>query len=261
MVVFFDIDGTLVAAQTQIIPPSAKPAISLLRQKGHLPELNTGRPRGHVDPRLPELDFAGMVCSCGMEVYLEGKPLLQARLPQGLCEKVRSMSRLCRMQVLYEMPDKMLVDGEFSTCPECQAETRRMIARGTPPVVQYDDEPNPEFIKLGAFDGPGCDKKRFLSFMEEYFECIVRSDTFVECVAKGYSKATGMDVLLRHLGLTRKDAVAIGDSMNDLSMFAAAGTTIAMGSCKEGLKPYASYITDTVLNDGIWKALKHYNLI
>ena len=52
MVVFFDIDGTVMDYETQIIPESAVEAIRLLKKNGHLPIVNTGRPIGHVDPRV-----------------------------------------------------------------------------------------------------------------------------------------------------------------------------------------------------------------
>ena len=42
MVVFFDIDGTVVDYETQIIPESAAEAIRLLKKNGHLPIVNTG---------------------------------------------------------------------------------------------------------------------------------------------------------------------------------------------------------------------------
>ena len=44
MVVFFDIDGTVVDNDTQIIPDSTVEAIRLLRENGHLSVVNTGRP-------------------------------------------------------------------------------------------------------------------------------------------------------------------------------------------------------------------------
>lgn len=261
MVVFFDFDGTIVDQETQIIPPSTADAIHALRVNGHLPVLNTGRPSGHVDPRALALDFAGMVCSCGMEVFLEGKTLLQVQPSPQVCRKVRRLTRECGMQVLYEAADRLLLDGQYSTCRPCLEEIAMMRGKGVPPIVECDDVADPLFIKLVSHDAPGCDKERYLREMAEDFEVIIRGETFVEYVGKGYSKATGMDLLLKHLGLTRQDSFAIGDSPNDLTMFAAAGTTIAMGGCSDELRPHASYVTDTVLGDGIAKALKHYGLI
>ena len=44
MVIFFDIDGTLVDEKTQILPQSACDAIHALVARGHIPVVNTGRP-------------------------------------------------------------------------------------------------------------------------------------------------------------------------------------------------------------------------
>ena len=63
MVVFFDIDGTIVDNETQIIPESTVEAIRLLRRNGHIPVVNTGRPFGQMDPRILELGFDGWVCA------------------------------------------------------------------------------------------------------------------------------------------------------------------------------------------------------
>ena len=83
----------------------------------------------------------------------------------------------------------------------------------------------------------------------------------IELVMKGCSKAGGMEALLHHLGVEKNDSMAIGDSTNDLPMFAVAGHTVCLGGGMEELKAEAEYITDTVMNDGIEKALLHFGLI
>ena len=83
----------------------------------------------------------------------------------------------------------------------------------------------------------------------------------LEIVLKGHSKAGGMEKLLQHLGISKKDSMAIGDSTNDLPMFGVAGHRVCMGNGMEELKQQAEYITDTVLNDGIEKALQYFGLI
>ena len=70
MVVFFDIDGTVVDDDTQIIPESAVRAVERLRENGHLAVVNTGRPYSHIDPRVRQMAFGGWICGCGMEIRL-----------------------------------------------------------------------------------------------------------------------------------------------------------------------------------------------
>ncbi len=83
----------------------------------------------------------------------------------------------------------------------------------------------------------------------------------IELILKGCSKAGGMERILRELGAAREDTLAIGDSTNDLPMFQFAGHTACMGGGMAELKAQSEFITDTVLNDGIEKALQHYGLI
>ena len=70
-----------------------------------------------------------------------------------------------------------------------------------------------------------------------------------------------MERFLSKLHVPREEIFAIGDSENDLPMFAMAGTTICLGDGVESVKAAADYVTDPVLGDGVFNALRHYGLI
>jgi len=55
--------------------------------------------------------------------------------------------------------------------------------------------------------------------------------------------------------------MAIGDGENDLDMMEFAGISVAMGNAVPSVKAAADYVTDDVDHDGIYNALKHFNLI
>ena len=65
----------------------------------------------------------------------------------------------------------------------------------------------------------------------------------------------------RQLQLDDDEIYAFGDSSNDLDMIKAAGHGVIMGHHDPVLEPYVEYITDTVENDGLYKAMEHYGLI
>ena len=260
MVIFFDLDGTIVDDATQIIPDSAVRAVEELGRRGHLAVVNTGRPYGHIDPRIRRMAFAGWICGCGMEILLDGKWLYRVAPSPSVCQSTVDAVRSCGMQVLYEDTDRMYRDSRYSDAPRPMRQAQRLRDRGVP-VEEISDLPAPKFIKFITHDAPGCDRAGFLARTAADFTPIDRGRGMIEYVLRGCSKAEGMHILLRHLGLGREDALAIGDSTNDLPMFEAAGHTVCMGSGMEELKSSAEYITAGVLEDGIEKALQHYGLI
>ena len=59
-------------------------------------------------------------------------------------------------------------------------------------------------------------------------EIIDRGNGFYECVPRGHSKATAIDQVLKHCGISLEDAYVFGDSSNDLSMFRYASNCVLM---------------------------------
>ena len=62
-------------------------------------------------------------------------------------------------------------------------------------------------------------------------------------------------------GFDRSQVMAFGDGENDIAMIKFAGIGVAMGNASDDVKAAADYVTDTVDNGGIEKALKHFGLI
>ena len=67
--------------------------------------------------------------------------------------------------------------------------------------------------------------------------------------------------MCRHFGIDVTDTMAIGDGGNDIPMLRHAGIGVAMGNANETVKAEADYVTDTVDQDGIAKALQHFGLV
>ena len=55
--------------------------------------------------------------------------------------------------------------------------------------------------------------------------------------------------------------MAFGDGGNDISMLRHAGIGVAMGNAKEDVQAAANYVTNSVDEDGIANALKHFGII
>ena len=260
MVVFFDIDGTVVDYETQIIPESVVEAIRLLKKNGNIPVVITGRPIGHVDPRVQKLDFSGWICSCGMELILDGEMIYQDYPSPEVCEKILEHSHRCRMAIQTEGHDSLLFDADMPYLPTALREAERLGQQGLR-VEPLQNSKDRNFIKFVTYDTPGCLREEFIAAVAPYFESTIRAHTMIEFIKKGHSKAEGMERFLSKLHMPKEEILAIGDSENDLPMFAMAGTTICLGDGVELVKQQADYVTDPVLGDGVFNGLRHFGLI
>ena len=260
MVVFFDIDGTVMDYETQVIPQSAVDAIRLLKANGHLPVVNTGRPIGHVDPRVREMDFSGWICACGMELVLDGDMIYKDYPSQEECRKILELSHDCRMAIQTEGVDSLLFDAELTYNHLALREAERLGKQGVR-VEPFQSSKDCRFVKFVTYDTPGCRREEFLEGIAPYYTAIIRKGSLIEYIKNGHSKAEGMERFLKTLRVPKEEIFAIGDSENDLAMFEVAGTKICMGDGMDMLKAAADYITDSVLEDGIFNALRHFGLI
>ncbi|MFD9430684.1 HAD family hydrolase [Streptomyces sp. NPDC060002] len=73
----------------------------------------------------------------------------------------------------------------------------------------------------------------------------------VELLPLGLSKATGLSLAARRLGLKAADTIAFGDMPNDIPMFAWASRSVAMANAHEELKAVADEVTTSNDDDGI----------
>lgn len=67
--------------------------------------------------------------------------------------------------------------------------------------------------------------------------------------------------MLEYFKIPLKECMAFGDGGNDIAMLQHAGIGVAMGNADDDVKQYADYVTDSVDEDGIFKALKFHNII
>lgn len=261
MVVFFDVDGTIIDNKTQIIPTSTVRAVEKLRERGHIPVINTGRPYTHIDPRVRAIPFTGWICACGSEIWLNQVRIFWAVPDPETCRLTIASVRQCGMQAVYEADNGLVLsDGDYSRHPLCQKKINIMKDRGFP-IRDISTMAEPHFIKFMCYEWPGCDREAFAHSMEGRFDGVDRGRGRLELIYHGCDKARGMQILMEHLGLPMKDSLAIGDSTNDLPMFRMAGHTACMGNGMDELKQVSEYITASVLDDGIERALRHFGLI
>lgn len=258
MIIFFDIDGTLIGGGSQLMSESTKKAIRIARENGHICMINTGRTRKLVGPEITEqVEFDGYLFGCGTMAVYRNQVLMHHRLPMELSRRI--LDGLERYEI-----DAIMEGAEDNYCKEPEemhTEVFRKYISHYKEAFEWDFYAGIElapgrFDKFFAYvDDPG-KMEAFRAEFEEELDFIDRENGYYEVVPKGYSKATAIRFMADALRIPLEDTVAIGDSNNDLPMLEFANTCIAMGNSSKAVLEMADYVTTDVMEDGIWNALK-----
>ncbi|TJY39810.1 HAD family phosphatase [Cohnella pontilimi] len=90
---------------------------------------------------------------------------------------------------------------------------------------------------------------------------ITNSSPFnIEINPAGVSKAAAIEEVCRMIGCDISEAVAVGDSLNDIAAIRACGLGVAMGNAQEEVKTAADVVTGTNLEDGVAHMIRQYVL-
>lgn len=262
--IFFDVDGTIVTDNNsiRIIPESTLDALHLLRENDNLCFINSGRAMSEMDETILELEMDGFICGCGTYINYRDKVLFSKTIPFSLGNDILADLERCNLEWLLEGENAIY----YSTRPykthigDFKKEHMNIFPLKCV-LTEPENAQNLTFDKFCICLSPDSNFEYFVSKYSETLTFIDRGNDFFEIVPKGCSKATGMQFLMDYFNIPLKNTYAIGDSTNDIPMIEFAGTGIVMGKSSPEVTKYADYITDTILNDGIYKAMKHFKLI
>ena len=258
-IVFLDIDGTLVPERSAYIPESACAAIAHAQSLGHLVFINTGRAWSNMDRFLFDTPFDGFICGCGTYIVYRGEVLLHKVLSQRACRSIYRSALNCGMDFMGEVDHGLYCDLKTYSTQEAidfiaDLKTRYDLKDDTPASQMRFDK----FITWTGING---DLKRFVEEVSPYVTYTDRGGIFSEYVPCGYTKATGIDFVLKKLGLSIDNTYAIGDGPNDLPMLRHVAHPIVMGnSSPASMFDEAEYVTTDIMDDGIANAFEKFIL-
>ena len=252
---FFDIDGTLVSFKNHTVPESARRAIARLREQGVKVFIATGRLMKHV-AIVNDIEVDGYITvNGGYCITSAGEVIFESAFPRATVERVIDLSEQYGFDLNVMTHEDMYVSsmGErvqkiasmINIMPTV-ADVRAIAA--TQPVVQMcpyiSRELEQEIMPLL----PDCVGSRWI-------------ETFMDLNVRGVDKSLGIQQVMNYYGLTMAEAMAFGDGGNDLPMVRDAAVGVAMDNACDELKAVADYITSSVDEDGVSRALEHFGLI
>lgn len=256
--VFFDIDGTILDHKNYI-PQSTVDGIHKIQERGSYAFLCTGRSRAFVrNPELLNIGFDGIVSGCGTMIEFRDEVVFYKKLDHAMVRRTVDFLKEQHSAVIMEGRYKLYADPQDFEGDQYIARLREEIGSDLVPLT--GSEKDWEVSKFSCTTD--CVDLEFVKQqLSVDYELLIHDIPVMEIVPKGCSKGTGMIKICQLLDIPVSDTYAFGDSANDLPMFAAAGCSIAMGNASELAKQKASYVTDTLQEDGIYHALEHFGLL
>ena len=257
--VFFDIDGTLISFNTHKIPASTQRALYRLREKGVRVFIASGRPPVQMGflKQLTDFEFDGYVVLNGQYCYDAGGTFYQLPIPRASLEQLLPWLRQSDLSCSF-----VELDYSYINRISQQVVDLYTMLGGTAKQEPVDNPARAlthTTYQLSAFlprEGeaeflrhlPGCKAARW----NPYFADIIP--------AQG-GKPVGVQKMLERFGIDRADSMAFGDGGNDSDMLRYAGIGVAMGNATPDVKQIADYVTATVDEDGVERALEHFGVI
>lgn len=256
-IIFFDVDSTLYSHKTNSIPQSAIEGIRLAKEKGYLIGLATGRSKLLTSSLgiFDHIDFDYFVTINGTLVLDKNDNVIFS-LPcnKDAINKIIDITNNNKLNIVFINKDDYYLLNDEDKRSHLGYDPLHIKV---PPKKPYLEE---DIYQINLF----CEDEYLEEFIKKTGEFLSYSklDNYgYDVYAKDQTKATGIKHLIEYLGIDIKDTYAFGDGHNDKEMIEYCGTGIAMGNAIDKVKQASDYITDDIDNDGIFKALKHFNII
>lgn len=263
-IVFFDIDGTLVDDKDQV-PASVSPALEALRAQGILTGISTGRCPSELRQfraAHPELPFDVEVFANGALVRKDGQLIARHPLPK---EEVCRLVEICRKNdLIYWVSD----ENEWYFSVADLSPLGNILLEDETLRADYHD-PDHHLAHDVYMGEILLDEEKLREYPVSLREIeLVRGmllgggpGPMLDFWSKNVSKATGVTECLETLGIRPEEAMAFGDSFNDIPILQLVGVGVAMGNGTAAVKKAADFVTKDLREDGIVYALHHFGLL
>ena len=274
-VIFIDVDGTLVDYENKL-PQSAVEAIRQARKNGHKVYLCTGRSKAEIYPEIWAIGVDGLIGGNGAYVEDNGKVVVHRLITLEQCKRIVDWLHNRGLEFYLESNNGLFASEHFEEA-------------GDPVIKKYaaykgknDAETVtirtifPDMIFGGELYRDDLNKVSFI--LNTYDDYLVANDEFTDLKVgtwggkgdtalfgsfgvKGLSKSRGIADLMEHLKADKADTIAFGDSKWDIDMFEYCAVSVCVGDGGDEAKAAATFVTDNVMDDGIYNAFKKLKLI
>ncbi|MFN8608913.1 MAG: HAD family hydrolase [Vulcanimicrobiota bacterium] len=264
--VVLDLDGTLLDPDREApVRPAVKSAVRRALEQGVGITFATGRTWNYARARIDELGLnLPMVSSHGATlVAADGTVLREHHLDHELAKELARRSRL--LPEVFCFYYRHRASGKMVIRQNRAIQAMHVYHHLLGPDTSVDEDlgaylADHQVLKFVVFDDHPQATERWSEWAGPLAQVSRTHHLLVEGTAPGIDKGVGVRRLIEHLGLRPDRVLAIGDNYNDLPMFKAAGTSVAMGQSPDAVKQAADWVAPSFEEDGVAAALERYVL-
>lgn len=255
-----DLDGTLLRSDGTV-SPRTRAALDAVREHGARHVIVTGRSVSACGPIIEALDYQGvLVTAQGSQLYHAGERrlltavtldravarVLAARVREGLGERAAFAA------LTAEIPGGALLlpgfdERRFIISTERVADLDGLLRE--PILKMYVQHPDHSDDDLAAALDRLCG---------DIATVVLAGQGLVEIIPAGMSKAIGLSLAARRLGVKAADTAAFGDMPNDVPMLRWAHLGIAVGNAHAALRAVADENAPSNDDDGVAAVLERW---
>ena len=276
--IFSDVDGTLFSYKQCGIPKNSLKAIEQARENGHKFFISSGRGKHMIDYDDYKFDIDGFVLCNGSHIIINNEDFYIDSISKDDCKRLLDL--LIEHEIgfllegihenyLYKDGIDIIRDFERKCINQLDMsdfETDKSLASHH--VVHFDkfkgDYEN--YIKFNIYFKDKSTVDLILNNLGDHLYAIYDPNSTapiqsIEIMAKGNTKATGIDKIIEYYNHPLNQTMALGDGKNDLEMVVHAGIGVAMGNASIILKKQADYVCEHIDEDGFEKTFIKYGII
>ncbi len=256
-ILFLDIDGTTLRPD-DTIEDSTKQAILEVQRKGMDVFLATGRPLHEIEAIIEELQVNSSIGYNGACGIYHGKDLFNEPMNS------RTVSNLLTIAKEYGHEAVLYKNNHNAFTSLEKAAVQNFIKK----FKFFKNEISADENAGGVLGMTLIDVKdsdvRFYENEADVHLSQVNVEGMRNCydvIRDKVNKGMAVNLVLKHLGIEKEQAIAFGDGMNDKEMLLSVGESFAMGNAHPDLFSYAKHRTSDVTSSGIYNGLKMLGLV
>lgn len=254
---FLDIDGTILMPD-HTYTDLTKEAITKAKQQGIEVFLATGRATHEIEDLAQDLDVDSLIGYNGAYAIYQGEVVVNEPMEPQMVNEFVNLSQEHGNEIALFTNGKNLYSSLDHPTIKYFINFFQLQHN-----EQFDEKYNEDILSMTLLNMDSVEPQHFqidpnIHLAPVHLKGLEHS---YDVIRKNVNKGMAISAILDKLQISKDEAIAFGDGMNDKEMLQAVGHGFAMGNAHANLFEYAAHRTTTVDKSGVHEGLKKLGIV